>query len=190
MSEQHIVLVAGPNGSGNTTIALAYADEHDLPYLGADQIADEISPGQWDNVRIQAGRIFIRRVHEGIGNGESMVIESTLSGRSIRGMIQQAKRAGYQVSIVFVFLETPEHCISRVRERVLKGGHDVPEVDIRRRFSRSKDNFWNLYRYEVDSWYLICNSAELPQEVAIGQGAGFEIVDEVLYNQFMINIKS
>jgi len=66
----------------------------------------------------------------------------------------------------------------------------VPEVDIRRRYSRSKDNFWNLYRYEVDSWYLICNSAELPQEVAIGQGARFEIVDEVLYNQFMINIKS
>jgi predicted ABC-type ATPase len=80
MNEKHIVLVAGPNGSGKTTIAQAYADEHALLYLGADQIADELSPGQWDNVRIQAGRVFLRRVQEKIGSGESMVIESTLSG--------------------------------------------------------------------------------------------------------------
>ena len=61
MNEKHIVLVAGPNGSGKTTIAQAYAYEHALLYLGADQIADELSPVQWDNVRIQAGRVFLRR---------------------------------------------------------------------------------------------------------------------------------
>ena len=79
--------------------------------------------------------------------------------------------------------------IVRVKERVQKGGHEVPEADIRRRYYRSKVNFWDLYRHEADRWYLLCNSGELPREVAIGEGANFEIVDEALYNLFRSDIK-
>ena len=189
MSDKRIVLVAGPNGAGKTTIALTYSSEYKLPYLGADQIAEEISPGHWDKVHIQAGRLFIQRLREGIDHGTSMVIESTLSGQSMRRLIREAKDRGYLITIVYVFLETVDHCVGRVLERVQKGGHDVPENDIRRRYGRSKNNFWSIYRYDADQWYLLDNSGELPREVAIGECAGFEIVDEVLYNQFVLDIE-
>ncbi|HFQ92016.1 MAG TPA: hypothetical protein ENK29_03965, partial [Chromatiales bacterium] len=189
MEEKRIVIFAGPNGAGKTTVALAYAAEHGLPYLGADQIADEISPGDWDKARVQAGRLFIQRARDHISKGASLVIESTLSGRSLRRLIQTARRTGYRVTLIYVFLETVEHCIARVRERVQKGGHDVPETDIRRRYRRSKDNFWSLYRNEADRWYLLCNSGESPQEVAIGEGPDFEVIDEILYTLFMSDMK-
>ncbi len=189
MREKSMVIFAGPNGAGKTTVALAYAAEHGLPYLGVDQIADELSPGDWGKARVQAGRIFIQRTRDHIGRCVSLVVESTLSGRSLRRLIQVAKKAGYHVILVYVFLETVEHCIARVWERVQKGGHDVPEADIRRRYRRSKENFWSLYRHEADRWYLICNSEESPQEVAIGEGSNFEVIDEVLYTLFMFDMK-
>lgn len=55
-------------------------------------------------------------------------------------------------------------------ERTKLGGHDVPEVDIRRRFPRSLTNFWNLYRPLADYWVLVYNSGDVPENVAIGEG--------------------
>lgn len=47
-------------------------------------------------------------------------------------------------------------------------GHDVPETDIRRRFSRAIINFWHTYRMLADFWLLVCNSGNAPENVAFG----------------------
>ena len=95
------------------------------------------------------------------------------------------KRKGYIVTITFIFVESPASCIARVEERVRKGGHDVPKGDIARRFYRSKRNFWNVYRHQTDFWTLVYNASEGFQEVAMGEGAQYEVSDELLFQQFM-----
>lgn len=179
----HLIVVGGPNGSGKTTIARELQQAHGLPYLGADDIAEELAPGDW--VRVQAGRLWAQRVRACIGNGGSLLLESTLSGRTLLGLIEQARREGYQVSIVLMFLESAEHCVARVQERIAKGGHPVPEVDIRRRYRRSLANFWNHYRLRVDRWQLFCNSGDVPLEVAMGMVGETEVFDEALFTLFM-----
>jgi predicted ABC-type ATPase len=56
--------------------------------------------------------------------------------------------------------------LSRIRERVLKGGHDVPEAVVRRRFDRSLRNFFHEYQPLVDSWYLFDNTGTTPAAIA------------------------
>ncbi len=89
---------------------------------------------------------------------------------------------------MFIFLENPETCIARVKERVRKDGHDVPESDIVRRFCRSKENFWNIYRNESDFWYLFYNSGMGFQDVLIGENIHYAVSDEELFNLFLKDI--
>jgi predicted ABC-type ATPase len=105
-------------------------------------------------------------------------------------VLRQAKDAGFAIAVVFIFLESPEACTLRVKERVRKGGHDVPENDILRRFYRSKQNFWRIYREEVDSWFLFYNSGAVFQPVAFGDGDNHEVTDEELFNLFLGDIET
>ena len=70
----------------------------------------------------------------------------------------------------------------------MKGGHHVPEEDIRRRYYRSKQNFWSQYRQLANSWLLIYNSDEGFQEVALGIGAEYVTKNEKLFDRFIKDI--
>ncbi len=163
-----LIIVGGPNGAGKTTIALEYAKERQLPYLGADAIAVAFSPDNPSAARIPAARQFIEEFGQYVSARTSFVCESTLSGVTMRNFIASARGAGYVVSTVFVFVESAEICVARVVERARKGGHDVPAPDIRRRFGRSLRNFWGIYRRLSDHWVLTYNGATTLQDVAAG----------------------
>jgi hypothetical protein len=92
--------------------------------------------------------------------------------------------------LVYLFLENPDICIARIKSRVRDGGHFVPDLDVRRRFFRSKNNFWKNYRPLVDSWQLILNSENDYQLIAIGtnQNDEFIIEDEARFENFLNNI--
>ncbi len=119
---------------------------------------------------------------------DSFVVESTLSGRTFQRTLKNAKAAGFEITIVYLFLDSADSCVDRVKERVQKGGHDVPEVDVRRRFTRSLRNFWNLYRPLADHWLLIYNSGNQPQDVAVGTATDVSIRDAELFSQFQLFI--
>jgi predicted ABC-type ATPase len=184
-----LVIVAGPNGAGKTTFARAYLQLYPYNYLSADALAAELMPERPSLARIEAGREFSRKVREAITAGEDLLIESTLSGRSIQQLLKLAREEQYSMRIVFVFLEDAQTCVDRVRERVKKGGHDVPELDIRRRFHRSKENFWKIYRHQVDEWHLFYNSGEVFEQVAFADDEGYEIMDETLFTVFMQDLR-
>ena len=168
MDAPNLVIFGGPNGSGKSTFALDHAKLTGFRYLGADQIASEISPDDPATARIKASRIFLNEIRDSISNSESIVVESTLAGKSLRNTIQFAKSAGYVVTIVFVFLDSSDTCVARVQQRVKLGGHDVPESDIRRRYSRAITNFSRIYRMLADFWVLVYNSGTTPENVAFG----------------------
>ncbi len=145
MDVQNLIIVGGPNGSGKSTFALDYARSTGIRYLGADQIASQLSPDDPAAVRVEASRRFLTSIRESIAKRDSIIIESTLAGKTLLNVIRSAKSAGYEVIIIFVFLDSFDSCLERVRQRVQLGGHDVPETDIRRRFSRAITNFWHTY---------------------------------------------
>ena len=168
MDGPNLIVVGGPNGSGKSTFALDRSRSTGIRYLGADQIASQISPDDPSAARVEASRRFLTSIRESFANHESLIVESTLAGKSLLNLIGTAKSAGYHVSIIFIFLDSADSCVERVRQRVQLGGHDVPESDIRRRFSRAITNFWHTYRLLADFWLLVYNSDTTPENVAFG----------------------
>ncbi len=181
MKQPKLIIIGGANGSGKTTLAVEFVAEEGLIYLGADEIARELNPTQPEKVAIEAARIFSQRIDNFIEKGESLIVESTLSGLSLRKKIEKAKRQNYEIEILFVYLDSPELCIQRVSTRVSKGGHNVPEADIRRRFYRSNSNFWDVYKNIGDNWSLFYNSGDIISQVADGSGENLIILDEARF---------
>ncbi len=190
---KNVIVIAGPNGSGKTTFVSEYLRESEVSvYISADAIAERLvsRPEEMDSVKIQAGRLFIREIQELIESGTDFIVEVTLSGKGFARTIAQLKRAGYTVTIVFIFLKSPETSVARVRNRVEAGGHHVPTEDVVRRFYRSKHNFWYTYRNLVDRWSLVYNSGERPQEVAFGEGDQLTVIDRGGFELFIQDINN
>ncbi len=103
--------------------------------------------------------------------GESFAFETTLSGSGYLRRITHWRALNYRVSLFFLSLPNAETAIARVAERVRQGGHDIPEVVIRRRFAAGLKNFHNHYRAAVDDWALYDNSGSTPMMLEWGENA-------------------
>jgi predicted ABC-type ATPase len=183
--KKETIIVAGANGVGKTTFAREFLLEYnDYEYLNADEIAKEISPENPSMSKISAGKIFFKKFDEFVENKKSFLLESTLSGRYLIRFIKLLLDKDYQIRIVFIFVDSVEILTARIEDRVKKGGHFVPEEDVRRRLKRGKVNFWNFYRDLVTRWNLIYNSENSFQDIAFGEKSNFLIINEDLFQNF------
>ena len=168
-----VIVIAGPNGAGKTTLApFLLRDTFGLTeYVNADSIALGLSAFKPEDAAIESGRIMLRRLRELAGRRENFAFETTLSTRSYAAWLARLKRQGYNFHLVFMWLQSPELAVRRVKQRVLDGGHDVPENIIRRRYAKGIRNFFELYAPLADTWVLYDNSVsgKVPR-VARGSG--------------------
>ena len=163
-NSKKILIIAGPNGAGKTTFAAEFLpNEARCPtFINADLIAAELNPLQPDLAAIQAARLMLKMIHDCVEKEESFAFETTLSGRIYTRMIPLWQKEGYLIKLLFLRLPIPEMAIARVRQRVLEGGHDVPEQTIRRRFHSGWDNFQLVYKDMVDDWKVYDSSRGIP----------------------------
>ena len=180
MTKKVLWVFAGPNGSGKSTIIERYFAKR-LPIVNPDDIAKELNPFRRNepDIVMQAGRIAIKRRKEHLQNDVSFAFETTLSGNSESHFIEDAIAAGYQVNIVYVATDDSLINVTRVSQRVLKGGHAVPQEDILRRYKRSMENLTLLLK-KVYRLIIIDNSANTYHLCAVIAGGRLKSARKVL----------
>ena len=166
-----IVIIAGPNGAGKTTFAREFLPkEVGCPiFVNADLIAAGISPFEPEVASFHAGRLMIEEVKRHVSNGETFAFETTLSGKTYAQMIPDWRKMGYEIKLIFLYLPDVATAIGRVKNRVKQGGHNVPELTIRRRYAKGWNNFQDLYKRLVDAWVLYDNSGPRPRIIDKGE---------------------
>jgi predicted ABC-type ATPase len=153
-----LTIVAGANGAGKSTLtSVARAIFQQTPVLDPDAFAQLLEADRSAPSQIEAGKRVLRLCAEFLERRESFAVETTLSGKTYRHVAKQARELGYFVVLIYVGTESLEINLQRVRSRVEKGGHHVPEADQRRRYPRSLFNMKRMLD-EVDFSILFDNS--------------------------------
>jgi len=153
-------IIAGCNGAGKTTASFTLLPEilECREFVNADEIARGLSPFRPEKMAIDAARVMIGRIDELIRQGESFAIETTLASKIHRNKIRDARKNGYEITLLFFWLETAELAKERVSTRVSEGGHNIEPEVIERRYKNGIKNLFDVYLPIVDSCYIFDNS--------------------------------
>ncbi|MFM2225574.1 MAG: hypothetical protein RJA07_1776 [Bacteroidota bacterium] len=185
-----LYILAGCNGAGKTTVAktllpqLFNCDE----FVNADLIARGISPYHPEEVSIQAGKIMIERINFLASQKKTFAIETTLSSKSYLSFIKNCSAIGYKIELFYFWLNSFEMAVSRVEQRVIEGGHNIPKNDIERRYFRGIQNLTNLYIPICNAWLVFNNSNKHHSEmIASGE---FDEVQKIFNFETWNKIKS
>jgi len=177
-----VYIIGGPNGAGKTTFAREFLPAaRVVEFLNADMLAAGLSPFQPGAMAVRSARLLLGRWRELLTLRRDFAFESTLSGRTYAGMLREARAAGYEVRLCYLWLPNVSMSMRRVRQRVRKGGHNVPEADLRRRFLPSLKNFFSLYLPLADVALLFDAAGSPPQLIARWKDQGVHIVNPTLY---------
>lgn len=176
-------IIAGPNGAGKTTFALEYLPQvaQCSRFVNADMIAAGLSPLAPERELLAASRLFLREVERCIHLREDFAFETTLAGRSYLKLVRRLRAEGWRVELIYLALPSMEMSKLRVAERVLHGGHNIPTVDIERRFARSLQNLLAVFSPEVHVCRCFMNSAAVPELVFEQQGELRNVVHPIYY---------
>ena len=168
---KRLYIISGCNGAGKTTASYTILPEmlDCNEFVNADEIAKGLSPFNPNKVAIKAGRLMLTRIDELLESGVDFAFETTLSTRSYVNTVKKAQEKGYFVTVLYFWLNTPELAVERVKIRVEEGGHDIPEITIRRRYDLGISNMFNLYIPITDYWMFIDNSKSPFEILADGQ---------------------
>lgn len=136
MEERNLYVIAGCNGAGKTTASFTILPEilDCKEFVNADEIAKGLSPFQPEKVAFEAGRIMLHRINELLQQNENFAFETTLSTRSYKNKVLEAKSKNYNITLLFFWLKNAELAKERVKTRVMEGGHNIPADVIERRY--------------------------------------------------------
>lgn len=160
MADKNLYIIAGCNGAGKTTASFTILPDiiDCKEFVNADEIAKGLSPFQPEKVAFEAGRIMLNRIAELLEQNESFAFETTLSTRSYKQKIEEAKQKGFTITLLFFWLQNVELAKERVRTRVSEGGHNIEPGVIERRYIKGIKNLFDIYLSIVDGALIFDNS--------------------------------
>ncbi len=178
-----VYIIAGPNGAGKTTFAMRYLPEIVAcpNFINADMIAHGLSPFTPDTVSVEAGRLFLRRIHEFASRQVDFAFETTLAGRSYVRLFRKLRAGGYGILLFYLWVPVVDLSLKRIAARVREGGHNIPERVVRRRFTRSIHNLLHVYRNLCDEVVVFDNQGASPHKAVLFKGREELIHDPLAY---------
>ncbi|MFS0934398.1 zeta toxin family protein [Enterococcus casseliflavus] len=161
----YYVVIGGVNGAGKSTIYQiqnSKRKELDTDRINADEILRRFG-GNWNKQSDinKSMREVLREIEGHFKEGKSFHHETTFGGNPYpdKKRLLNAKKLGYESFLIYIGLDSPERAIERVKSRVAKGGHGVPEDLIRKRYEFSLRNLAELEKY-FDNVSIYDNSDE------------------------------
>lgn len=178
-----LFIISGCNGSGKTTASYTLLPEllECREFVNSDEFAKSLSPFNPAAASVTASRYMLMKINYLLGKFEDFGIETTLATRSLVNIIEEARSVGYEVMILYFWLNSPELAIRRVRDRVASGGHNIADNVVRRRYIMGLKYFFETYKPLSDRWMLVDNSKSPFSVVAEGDRSVFMIKDEEKY---------
>lgn len=178
-----LYIIAGCNGAGKTTASYTILPEmlHCKEFVNADEIARGLSPFQPEKVALEAGRIMINRIQELLARNHDFAFETTLASKTHIHTIRKAKQLGYEIILVFIWLESPELAEVRVKKRVSEGGHNIPQDIIRRRYFRGLINLFRMFLPECNYYLVVNNSGNSPEVIVEFKDTALTIRNNVIW---------
>ena len=158
-----LIIIAGPNGSGKTSVTKKFLHHEwalGTTYINPDEIANEMF-GNWNSTDaiINAANYCASWREKCLSEKQSFVFETVMSAEDKIQFIIKAKKAGFFIRIFFISTENPKINASRIADRVMKGGHDVPISKVISRYYKSIENCKTISTI-VDRLYVYDNSIE------------------------------
>lgn len=180
-----LYILSGCNGSGKTTASYALLPEllGCSVFVNSDEFAKGLSPFGPERASINASRFMVKKIEYLLERKADFGIETTLATRSLIKTVKKAQEQGYEATVIYLWLSSPDLAIERIKARVAAGGHHIPEETVRRRYKVGLKYFFDDYAPTCDRWILADNS-ELPfRVVAEGGKDGIRsIKDEQTFN--------
>lgn len=177
-----LIVIAGPNGSGKTTITskvLHHEWLEDAVYINPDNVAQNKFNGWNDNTSVFKAAQYCEEWREQcLSEHKSLIFETVMSSYGKVDFIKRAKEAGYFIRVFFVCTSSPRINASRIAHRVMEGGHDVPITKIISRYTRSILNCAEISKY-VDRTYVYDNSIDNAEAQLL-----FRMVDGNMFKQY------
>ena len=166
-----LYIISGCNGSGKTTASYTFLPDllDCREFVNSDEFAKSFSPFDPGAASVTASRYMLMKINYLLERQANFAIETTLATRSLLQIVRQAKARGYETTVLYFWLNSPELAIQRVRERVVSGGHNIPDAVVRRRYVMGLQYLFDTYIPEMDRWVLADNSK--PPFTVVAEGS-------------------
>ena len=176
-----LIVIAGPNGSGKTSVTgkiLEHEWVENCVYINPDNIAKDTF-GDWNSADavMKAAKLSAQMRETCMIENKSLIFETVLSAEDKIDFIKRAKANGYFIRLFFVGTQSPTINASRIAQRVMEGGHDVPISKIISRYSKSIANCC-IAAALADRAYIYDNSVDFSDPQLLFRVTDGKIVKE------------
>lgn len=137
-------IIGGVNGAGKSSLTGVLCGS--FSDLGMVVDTDSIT-ARLGGDRLRGGKKAVEIISGCLEKGVNFTQETTLSGKKTLRTIIRAKEKNYFIRLYYVGVNTAEESVLRIRNRVRKGGHSIPDGDVLRRFEKRFEDLAKVLPY-------------------------------------------